>query len=62
MEISLSGEEADLVARVLRQYYSDLREEIYKTETFELKDQLKREEAVLKEILNKLTKAQTPAA
>ena len=62
MEISLSGEEADLVARVLRQYHSDLREEIYKTETFDVKDQLKREEIVLEGILDKLTKAQTSVA
>lgn len=62
MEISLSGEEAALVATVLRQYHSDLREEIYKTETFDVKDQLKREEAVLEGILDKLTKAQTSVA
>jgi len=62
MEISLSDEEGALIARVLRQYYSDLREEIYKTERFELKDQLKREEAVLEELLNRLTKAQTSVA
>ena len=54
MQISLSDEEANLLTAVASQYLSDLREEIYKTETFEVKDQLKREEAVLKGILGRL--------
>jgi len=62
MQISFSDEEAAVIARILDQYYSDLREEIYKTETFDVKNQLKREEATLKEILGKITSAQTSAA
>jgi hypothetical protein len=54
MQISLSDEEANLLTAVCSQYLSDLREEIYKTETFEVKNQLKREEAVLKGILTRL--------
>ena len=57
MQISLSDEEANLLTAVTSQYLSDLREEIYKTETFEVKDQLKREEAVLKGILGRLGSA-----
>jgi len=57
MQISLSDEEANLLTAVASQYLSDLREEIYKTETFEVKDQLKREEAVLKGILGRLGSA-----
>ena len=62
MEISLSDEEGALIARVLRQYYSDLREEIYKTETFDVKDQLKREEAILKGLIDKLSSAKPSIA
>jgi hypothetical protein len=54
MQISLSDEEANLLTAVTSQYLSDLREEIYKTETYEVKDQLKREEALLKGILGRL--------
>ena len=57
MQISLSDEEANLLTAVASQYLSDLREEIYKTETFEVKDQLKREEAILKGILGRLGSA-----
>ena len=57
MQISLSDEEANLLTAVASQYLSDLREEIYKTETFEVKDQLKREEALLKGILGRLGSA-----
>jgi len=57
MQISLSDEEANLLTAVASQYLSDLREEIYKTETFEVKDQLKREEMLLKGILGRLGSA-----
>jgi len=57
MQIVLSDEEANLLTAVASQYLSDLREEIYKTETFEVKDQLKREEALLKAILGRLGSA-----
>jgi len=57
MQIVLSDEEANLLTAVASQYLSDLREEIYKTETFEVKDQLKREEALLKGILGRFGSA-----
>ena len=57
MQLSLSDEEANLLTAVASQYLSDLREEIYKTETFEVKDQLKREEMLLKGILGRLGSA-----
>jgi hypothetical protein len=62
MQISLSDDEAALLATVVSQYYSDLREEIYKTDTFEVKDQLKRDEVVLKGILNKLASVKPSVA
>jgi hypothetical protein len=57
MLISLSDEEATLLGRIASQYYSDLRAEIHRTKTFEVKNQLKRDEAVLKGILDKLASA-----
>lgn len=62
MQISLSDDEAALLATVVSQYYSDLREEIYKTDTFDVKNQLKRDEIILKGILNKLTSAKPSVA
>jgi hypothetical protein len=55
MQMSLSDDEATLLARIVREYYSSLREEIYKTDTFDVKDELKREESILKGILDKLS-------
>jgi hypothetical protein len=54
MQMSLSDDEAVLLARVVKEYFSSLREEIYKTDTFEVKNDLKREESILKGILEKL--------
>jgi len=62
MAINLSDDEAVLLGRIARQYYSDLREEIYKTETFDVKDQLKREEAILKGLIDKLSSAKPSIA
>jgi hypothetical protein len=53
MQMSLSDDEAALLARVVKEYYSSLREEIYRTETFDVKKDLKREESMLKGILEK---------
>jgi len=54
MQMSLSDDEAALLARVVKEYYSSLRAEIYKTDTFDVKNDLKREESILKGILDKL--------
>jgi len=54
MQINLSDDEAQLLTRVVKQYYSSLREEIYKTDTFDVKDDLKREEGILQGLLGKL--------
>lgn len=62
MQISLSDDEAAVLVKVAKQYYSDLREEIYRTEAFEVKNELKREESILKAILDRLTSAQPPIA
>jgi hypothetical protein len=54
VELKLTGEERDLLVRVVDQYYSSLREEIYKTEGREFKENLKQEEAAIKSLLEKL--------
>jgi hypothetical protein len=54
MNIELNEQESDLLTRVIEGYYSSLREEIYKTETYQLKRELKEEEAMIKSLLEKL--------
>ncbi len=54
MELKLTGEERDLLTRVVDQYYASLREEIYKTEGREFKENLKQEEVTIKGLLDKL--------
>ena len=54
MQLSLSEQETELLTRIVDQYYSTLREEIYKTEGYEFKNNLKEEEALIKTLLAKL--------
>lgn len=56
MTLQLDDEEKEILARALKIYLSDLREEIYKTESHETKPPLKREEVVVKSILERLEK------
>jgi len=55
MTLELNAEESRLVAEVLKNYISNLREEIVKTEKHEWREGLHREEGLLKEILARLT-------
>jgi hypothetical protein len=55
MTLELNAEESRLVAEVLKNYISNLREEIVKTEKHEWREGLHREEELLKEILARLT-------
>jgi hypothetical protein len=52
--LDLSMEERRLITRILERAYGDLRSEIYKTDSPSMKDELKREEALLGGILEKL--------
>jgi len=54
MNLELNDEERELLKHALQVYISDLREEIYKTESHETKPPLKREEEVLKGIVARL--------
>lgn len=55
MTLILSAEEAELFQGTLRKVLGELREEIHHTEAVEYKNQLKREEALLRGILDKVS-------
>lgn len=57
MDISLTDRERDLLERIVEDYYSTLREEIYKTEAYQIKEELKSEESAIKVLLEKLRSA-----
>jgi hypothetical protein len=54
VQITIDEKERDLLKKVLDQYFSELREEIYKTEGHEFKVQLKDEETRIKQLIDKL--------
>ena len=58
MLLELDRQEFEVVADVLRRAMSDLREEIYKTELTEFEQQLKRREAVLAGVIQRLAAAE----
>jgi hypothetical protein len=58
MLFELGGPELEVVADVLRRAMSDLREEIYKTETSDFQTQLKMREAVLRGVLERIAAAE----
>ncbi len=61
MQIDLTGDELRLLAEVLDDAYSDLREEIYKTEDHDFKRQLKEREDLIKSLIEKLPSRPRPA-
>ena len=62
MQLTLQPEETALLRQVLTNYLSDLRMEIGKTEQYDWRQALKRDEALLKRVLDRLQQAATPAA
>ena len=52
--INLSDEEAAVVRHALTAYLSDLRMEVHATDSFDMREELKHEEAVLNHILQVL--------
>jgi hypothetical protein len=54
MNLELSKDELEVLKRVLKVYMSDLREEIYKTESHVFKPPLKGEEDIVKNLQAKL--------
>ena len=54
MNLTLSSEEADVLRDVLESARGSLREEIYQTTTYQVRDQLKQREAILNALIVKL--------
>lgn len=54
MQLTVTHEEAQVLIDVLNVYLPELREEGYKTESFDLHEQRKRRETVLKALLVRL--------
>ena len=57
MQIALSEEERQTLLETLNEALPNLREEVYKTESFDYREQLKHREALLKELLSRLATA-----
>jgi hypothetical protein len=53
-DLKLTDEEAKTLRDVLTEYLSDLRMEIADTESFDLRQELKRTEALIKRLLSQL--------
>lgn len=56
MNLRLSAGQRETLIDVLSRALSDLREEVYKTENYDLRQQLKEREQVLQEIITQLNK------
>lgn len=54
MQMVLTSEEQKTLVEVLSETLPNLREEIYKTESYELRRELKRREAIVKNLLSRL--------
>ncbi|HVB34842.1 MAG TPA: hypothetical protein VNJ52_10795 [Patescibacteria group bacterium] len=54
MQLTVTHEEAEVLVDVLNAYLPELREEVYKTESFDLREHWKRRETVLKALLTRL--------
>ncbi len=53
-QITLDAEEAQYLARALRSYISDLRMEVAGTDSYDFREALKKQEAVLNHVLEQL--------
>jgi hypothetical protein len=54
MQVTVTHEEARVLSDLLNAYLPELREEVYRTETQQLREQLKRREIVLNALLVRL--------
>jgi hypothetical protein len=57
MELTLQPEEAALLRRILANYLTDLRAEVYKTENYDLRQELKGDETAIRSIIQRLDEA-----
>ncbi len=61
MILNFTSRELELLQRIVRQYYMNLRSEIYRTEASAFKMGLKDEEAQLQRLLEKIESEMIPA-
>lgn len=54
MQIDLNSEELNLLVELLRRDYQELREEIYKTEDYRFKTDLRAKEKLIESLLQKV--------
>jgi hypothetical protein len=54
MPLTVNDEELQLLRRILPGYLSELREEVGKTEAFKMRQALKDEEALLKQLIERI--------
>jgi LPS O-antigen subunit length determinant protein (WzzB/FepE family) len=59
--LNLSSEQAETLAQVLEDYVSDLRMEVANTDSQEFRDDLKKKELFLKDLLSQLGRTATSA-
>ena len=59
MEIQVSDQECELLARLLDNDLRDLREQIYKTESHDVRESLKRDEESIRSLMQKVQGATT---
>ncbi len=57
MQLTLTNDEAKTLAEIFDALLPDIREEVYKTENYDLREELKRREALVKSLLNQLASA-----
>ncbi len=57
MQLTLTNDEAKTLAEIFDSLLPDIREEVYKTENYDLREELKRREALVKSLLNQLASA-----
>ncbi|MBI3670780.1 MAG: hypothetical protein HY237_13490 [Acidobacteria bacterium] len=57
MQIALNEEERQTLLETLNEALPNLREEVYRTESFDYREQLKHRETLLKELLARLAAA-----
>jgi hypothetical protein len=58
--LDLNSEQAETLAQVLEDYISDLRMEVANTDSQEFRDDLKKKELFLKDLLSRLGRTATP--
>lgn len=56
MALDLSSQEQEILQRIVREYYMNLRQEIRKTDSSVFKASLKEEEALVEKLLAKLAR------